>query len=112
MNIIFLVHLIILLTGILIPFVGQPRQLRAFSIIMVIIFFHWMMNDDTCALTQLEAKIIGKDPSETFTSQIISPIYKLNNNKSKELIKTIFFLLWMFTQWRLGRLRIKEFAEN
>ena len=112
MNIIFLVHLIILLTGILIPFVGQPRQLRAFSIIMVIIFFHWMMNDDTCALTQLEAKIAGKDPSETFTSQIISPIYKLNNNKSKELIKTIFFLLWMFTQWRLGRLRIKEFAEN
>ena len=112
MNIIFLVHLIIFLTGILIPFVGQPRQLRAFSIIMVIIFFHWMMNDDTCALTQLEAKIIGKDPSETFTSQIISPIYKLDNNKSKELIKTIFFLLWMFTQWRLGRLRIKEFAEN
>jgi hypothetical protein len=112
MNIIFFIHLIILLIGILIPFVGQPRQLRAFSIVMVIIFFHWMMNDDTCALTQLEAKITGKDPSQTFTSKIISPIYKLDNNKSKELIKTIFFLLWMFTQWRLGRLRIKEFAEN
>jgi len=112
MNIIFFVHLIILLVGILIPFVGQPRQLRAFSIIMVIIFFHWMMNDDTCALTQLEAKITGKDPSKTFISQVVSPIYKINDNQAKDLIKVTFFLLWMFTQWRLGRLRIKEFAEN
>jgi hypothetical protein len=112
MNIIFFVHLIILLIGILIPFVGQARELRAYSILMVIIFFHWMMNDDTCALTQLEAKIFGKEPSQTFTSQIISPIYKIDDNKSKDLIKTIFFLLWLFTQWRLGRFSVKEFTEN
>ena len=112
MNIIFFVHLIILLIGILIPLVAQARVLRAYSILMVIIFFHWMMNDDTCALTQLEAKITGKDPSKTFISQVVSPIYKINDNQAKDLIKVTFFLLWLFTQWRLGRFSVKEFTEN
>jgi len=100
------------MTGILVPLFGEPRLLRAYSIIVVMVFFHWMMNDDMCILTMIESKITGAEKEQTFTSKIISPLYKIDNNQSKELIKTLFFLLWIFTQFRLGRLNIKEFTKS
>ena len=112
MNIIFFIHLIILIVGILIPLLGNNIQLRAYSIALVIVFFHWMMNDDTCALTMLESKLTGKETSKTFTGRIISPIFKLDDNEAKILIKTLFFILWLLTQWRLGRFRIEEFTKK
>ena len=109
MNIIFTIHLFILLLGILIPLLGEPRLLRAYSIVMVLIFFHWMTNDNTCILTHIESMITGVDEDDTFINRVISPIYKMDD---KNFIKTLFFLLWMLTQYRLGRLKIKEFTHN
>jgi len=71
-----------------------------------------MTNDDTCILTQLETKITGKSKDETFIGRVIKPIYKIDETDSKLLLKIIFFLLWMLTQYRLGRLNPSEFLKN
>ena len=43
---------------------------------------HWLLNDDTCALTELEKFIRkDKDKSKCFTQKLFGPIYNFNNNK-------------------------------
>lgn len=104
--------MIVLLVGIITPIIAPKRILRAYSIIIVILFFHWMTNDDTCILTHLESKITGKPKDETFIGRVIKPIYKIDETDSKLVLKTVFFLLWMLTQYRLGRLNPSEFLKN
>lgn len=35
--------------------------------------------------------------------QIVSPIYKMDDTEANKLTKTVFFALWGFVQYRLGR---------
>jgi hypothetical protein len=43
---------------------------------------HWLLNNNTCALTTLEAKIRGvEDTGETFTGQFVNPVYELTDRK-------------------------------
>lgn len=102
MNIIFLIHLIFLLWILIIPFTNDRRQLEFYSMVIPFIFYHWSVNDDTCALTQAEMFITGKHKDETFMGRVVGPIYKMEENDINRLTKTVFFMLWSFVQYRLG----------
>ena len=102
MNIIFLIHLIFLLWILIIPFTNDRRHLEFYSIVIPFLFFHWSVNDDTCALTQAEIAMTGKSKDETFMGRLVGPIYKMEENDVNKMTKTIFFALWAFVQYRLG----------
>ena len=102
MNIIFLIHFIFLLWILIIPFVYERRQLEFYSMVIPFIFYHWSVNDDTCALTQAEMYVTGKEKDETFMGRVVGPIYKMEENDINRLTKTLFFMLWAFVQYRLG----------
>tara|TARA_R110000803_G_scaffold78022_5_gene143017 strand:- start:309 stop:638 length:330 start_codon:yes stop_codon:yes gene_type:complete len=103
-RIVYFVHIIILLTGIVIPFIGNTKQLEAFSFIIPVLFFHWALNDDTCFLTQVEGYLTDQPKERTFIGRIVGPIYNLSDDAAGKLIKTILFSLWIFVQFKLGRL--------
>lgn len=107
MNIIFFIHLILFVATLVIPFLKNTQLLEMYSILIPFIFYHWSVNDDTCALTQMEMYITGKKKEETFFGRIVGPIYKMDDTESKKLLKTIMFGLWLFTQYRLGRIDLK-----
>lgn len=66
--------------------------------------FHWVMNDDTCALTQIEMYVTGKEKEGTFFGRLVSPVYKLSDSDADKLVKCILFFLWIVVQFRLGRI--------
>jgi len=108
MNIIFALHALLLLFLIIIPFVNDERLLQMYSILIPFIFYHWSVNDDTCAMTQLETYMTGKNKNDTFFHRLVSPVYKMDDTAANNLLKSTLFFLWMFTQYRLERFKIVE----
>ena len=108
MNIIFALHTLLLLFLVIIPFVNNERLLQMYSILIPFIFYHWSVNDDTCAMTQLETYVTGKNKDETFFHRLVSPVYKMDDTAANNLLKSTLFFLWMFTQYRLERFKIVE----
>ncbi len=102
MNIIFLIHLGFLLWILVTPFMNDRKQLEFYSMVIPFIFYHWSVNDDTCALTQAEMYVTGRDKDQTFMGRVVGPIYKMEENDVNRLTKTLFFMLWSFVQYRLG----------
>ena len=102
MNIIFALHTIFILMILIVPFTNNRRNLEFYSMVIPFIFYHWSVNDDTCALTQAEVAMTGKSKDETFMGRLVGPIYKMEENDVNKMTKTMFFALWAFTQYRLG----------
>jgi hypothetical protein len=102
MNIIFLLHALFLLAILIVPFTNNERNLKFYSIIIPFLFYHWSVNDDTCALTQAEMYVTGKHKDETFMGRLVGPIYKMPETDVNKMTKTTFFVLWAFVQYRLG----------
>ena len=110
MNIIFLIHLIFLFGILIVPFMNNQKNLEFYSMLIPFIFYHWSVNDDTCALTQAEMLVTGKHKEETFMGRLVGPIYKMEDNEVNKMTKTLFFALWAFVQYRLGH--FKGFIED
>jgi hypothetical protein len=105
MNIIFVLHLLMLVAAVIVPmFVKDVRWLEMYSLFIPFVFFHWITNDDTCCLTQLEVYLTGQDKSKTFMSRVLDPVYNVSDDTSGKLIKLSAFALWMLVQVRLGRI--------
>ena len=90
-----------------IPFLKNTQLLEMYSLLVPFIFYHWSVNDDTCALTQMEMYVTGNDKEETFFGRIMGPIYKMEDTDANKLLKTVMFALWMLVQYRLGRINLK-----
>lgn len=106
MNIIYFIHLLGFLTVLVVPFIGDKRNLQYYSILIPFLFYHWSVNDDTCALTQLEMYATGSSKDETFVGRVVGPIYKMDDTDLNNLVKTLFFFLWGLVQYKLGRLDV------
>ena len=107
MNIIFYIHLILFIAMLVIPFLKNTQLLEMYSLLVPFIFYHWSVNDDTCALTQMEMYVTGNSKEETFFGRIMGPIYKMEDTDANNLLKTVMFGLWMLVQYRLGRINLK-----
>jgi len=105
MNIIFVIHLFMLVAAVIVPmFVKDVRWLEMYSLFIPFVFFHWITNDDTCCLTQLEVYLTGQEKSKTFMSRVLDPVYNVSDDASGKIIKLSAFALWMLVQVRLGRI--------
>ena len=92
------------LAAILTPFIAPIEIQQMFSIIVPLLFLHWSLNDDTCALTVIEQSVTGLEKYETFTGKIMKGIYIMPDNDYSKISKILFFILWIITQFRLGHL--------
>jgi hypothetical protein len=90
-----------------IPFLKNTQLLEMYSLLVPFIFYHWSVNDDTCALTQMEMYVTGNTKEETFFGRVMGPIYKMDDTDSSKILKTLMFALWMIVQYRLGRINLK-----
>lgn len=104
--IINIIHYIVILCVIFIPFTNNSLLLLLHSIIIPFILFHWYLNNDTCALTLLEKFVrekINDDKNKVIkeedciTYKIISPIYNFTNYNKSKVIWIITILLWLLS---------------
>lgn len=75
MNIIFLLHLILFLCSITIPFIGSDNLLLLNTVFLIGVLFHWMMNNNMCFLTQVENWMTGRPVDETFFGRLFGKFY-------------------------------------
>lgn len=99
-----IIHLIFILTLLILPFSKDFIILRFHQMIILFMSFHWITNDDTCCLTELEKLVTNKKTNnETFIGKIVGPVYKITNFQ----IKLITFVLYFISE-----LRIQNFAKT
>ena len=101
----FYIHVLLLIAGIILPFIGQTKHLEFYSILIPILFLHWALNDDTCFLTNLEHMVTDTPKERTFMGRLVGPIYNLSDDAVGKAIKVILFTLWLFVQFKLGHLK-------
>jgi len=112
MNIIFFIHLVFFITMLVVPFMKNKKNLEFYSLLVPFIFYHWSVNDDTCALTQMEMMVTGNEKEETFFGRIMGPIYKMDDTDANNFLKTLLFSLWMLVQFRLGRIDLSKISNK
>ena len=103
-NLVFALHVVILLAALLVPFVGSTPMLKGYSLAVPFVMIHWAINDDTCALTILEQVLRGeRDRSKTFMGKLMGGVYNLSNASWDLLLKIVVFMLWLLVQFKLDR---------
>jgi hypothetical protein len=77
-----ILHISFLIWMIGTPFTNDYDNLLMHSSLAPFLLFHWITNNDTCAVTEFEKYMSGKVKNEsTFVGSVISPIYKLTFQK-------------------------------
>ena len=87
-----------------VPFMKNKQNLEFYSLLVPFIFFHWSVNDDSCALTHFEMAVTGNKKEETFFGRVVGPIYKMDDTSANNLLKSLLFFLWLLVQFRLKRI--------
>lgn len=107
-DIIMICHIIIILFVIIIPFTNSNYFLLIHAIIIPFIMLHWILNNNTCALTIFEKILRTKDgvvpnSEDCFTCRLIEPIYDFKNNYDdfSTLIYIITTGLWLISAYKL-----------
>jgi len=103
-SIIFGLHGAFVFLGLVIPFLRDKRLLDLYSILIPFLFYHWAVNDDTCFMTNMEVFFTDTPKERTFMGRLIGPVYNVSDDVIGKLVKSVLFSLWLFVQFRLGRL--------
>lgn len=100
-NIIWVLHMLLLVWVVVTPFTRNEPMLVLHLIMMPFLWFHWILNDDTCALTLIETKLRGLDPSEchqkSFFFNLVSPVYKIQDADARKVAWILSVGLWLVT---------------
>lgn len=56
---------------------GNTTALVAHALVTPLVWVHWALNDDTCALTVLEKRVRGCDDASSFMYHLVGPVYRM-----------------------------------
>lgn len=107
-----LVHLFFIIFIIGVPFTNSTVLLLLHFIIVPFLMFHWVLNNDMCAVTEVEKfmrqQLAGGrkiEYSECFSYKIVGPVYNFisDNPDYSKYTWLITFLLWIITSYKLYR---------
>ncbi|AYV78464.1 MAG: hypothetical protein Edafosvirus14_11 [Edafosvirus sp.] len=109
LNVIWILHILIIIFIIGAPFTNSNYILFVHFIFVPFMILHWVLNDNTCVLTIIEKRIrkqlYGKevDGNECYTGKLIEPIYdfKKNYQTLSVLIYVVVIGLWLITTYKL-----------
>lgn len=109
LNFISLLHILFVLFVVGVPFLNSNYFLLLHAILVPFVMLHWVLNNNTCALTVLEKKlrqsITGKDDvqDECITCKLIEPVYDFKNNYKtySAIIYIATTILWLISVSKL-----------
>lgn len=86
------------------PFSSSRTALVLHLILAPFLWLHWLLNDDTCALTLLEKRLRGlQDDSKSFFYALVSPVYKVRDRDVRAMAWLLSVALWFVTLSRVRR---------
>lgn len=101
-------HYIFLMFVVITPFTNSNYFLTLHAFVIPFMVLHWIIENDTCALTVAEIYIREQmggapvDKTESFVHRIVGPVYNFNceNSTSKTssfMIYLVTLVLWLLT---------------
>lgn len=96
-NVCWVLHVLFVLWVFVTPFTNNEPMLVLHLIVMPFLWFHWLLNDDTCALTLAERTLRGVPSEESFFHNLVSPVYKIRDSDLRSASWAISVLLWLAT---------------
>lgn len=106
MFIITLLHLLVLAWALLAPFTKVLRV--SYILLMPVIMIHWILLDDSCALTLLENHLRGCDTKESFVHQFVSKIYNVPDGLIGSLMWVYAITTWLYA---ISQVTKEDFGE-
>ena len=106
------IHIIIMLLVLIIPFTNFRKLLDMYILFIPFLFYHWIMNDDTCFLTYVERYLRGVEKEESWINEIVSPVYKIDNDTAGTMTKTITLLLYYYVLIKTNKVDIMKLITN
>jgi len=111
LNLIIFLHILFIIFIIVVPFTNSTYLLFLHAIICPFIMIHWLLNDNTCALTMLE-KYARQQISpngepikdeDCFTCRVIDPVYKFTNTFADQatIAYVVVTVLWFISLYKL-----------
>ena len=100
-ELISILHFLLFCFLIYAPFAKDKRYTAMFLLIVPFLFWHWSINDDTCALTEIEYRLRNIEKKESFFHKLISPVYKMEESQVNKLGKSLMLLLLYISIYRL-----------
>ncbi len=106
--IINIIHLVVILFVVLIPFTNSTFLILIHSIIIPFIMLHWLLNNDNCAVTMMEKYARGGGSAEIkdedcISYKIVGPIYNLTKDYAdySTITWTVTISLWLISVSKL-----------
>ena len=107
--IISIIHIIIIILVLTIPFTNSNYLLCLYIITIPFIILHWILNDNTCCLTIAEKYFREKtykqniNIEECISYKLIAPIYDFNknNNDFSVFIYALTISLWSIASYKI-----------
>ena len=106
-------HSLLVLFLIVAPFTNITPLIFLHAVMIPFIILHWVLNNNTCALTLAEFKIreyINGGPvdrSQCFMARLMDPVYdfKKNNHSRRHFLYFSMLFLWAVSCYKLYKLR-------
>ena len=90
------------------PFSDDIYVLAAYVAVAPALWLHWVLNDDTCVLTLVEANLRGVSAERSFFHALVSPIYKISDECTRGAAWAFSVALWLVAGSRLWQLVLRE----
>lgn len=96
-NLCWLLHIMFVLWVVITPFTHNEPMLVLHLMVMPFLWFHWVLADDTCALTLMERHLRGVPSDESFFHNLVSPVYKIRDKDLRAASWIASVVLWLIT---------------
>lgn len=96
-NVCWVLHILFVLWVLVVPFTNNEPMLVLHLFVLPFLWFHWWVNDDTCALTLAERSLRGVPSEDSFFHNLVSPVYKIQDSDVRSASWVISILLWLVT---------------
>ena len=99
-NFIRFLHILLMVFLLLTPFSNNIYLLKISLLLIPFLMLHWITNNDTCALTEIEKYLRGTSYSyDTFIGSLVGPVFMLDNidQISRYIIYLVSTILWLIS---------------
>lgn len=83
------------------PFSGHRGAMVLHALTTPMLWVHWLLNDDQCALTLLEKAVRGVEDDRSFFHALVSPVYKVRDADLRVACWAASVALWLVCVSRL-----------
>ena len=100
-NIIFIIHILIIILMLTLPLSNKLGVLILHWVSLLTLMVHWYFNSNACFLSLLEAKIRNINVKSTIFYSLVLPFYDMTENEYSKIVWIITLILFSISTYKI-----------